>query len=192
MSDWQQRYPGGRGGVMKEFKIDEKPLSHTYYQTHCEEIKSRVRAYRQAHREAIAKQKAQYYQANKVILTWYYREYREQNRDKHRQYAREHYKANKDRYFEAVNRRISLLRGATKAQFTANQWQRILERYDYRCAYCGDAGKLTMDHVHPLSRGGEHTAANIIPACPSCNRQKSTKTFLEYMFYLASIEETVR
>jgi 5-methylcytosine-specific restriction endonuclease McrA len=60
--------------------------------------------------------------------------------------------------------------------FTAAQWKEMQEAYDHRCAYCGKRckGKLTQDHITPLSQGGLHTASNIIPACSSCNNRKHT------------------
>lgn len=64
--------------------------------------------------------------------------------------------------------------------FTADQWLALLEAYSRRCAYCGIAGVLTEDHLVPLSRGGDHTLTNIVPACQSCNSSKHTKTALEY------------
>lgn len=61
--------------------------------------------------------------------------------------------------------------------FTAEQWQIILNTFQHCCAYCGRSetqlGKaLEQDHVTPLSKGGNHTASNIVPACRSCNAKK--------------------
>lgn len=58
---------------------------------------------------------------------------------------------------------------------TYEQWQGILEHFGYRCAYCGDPGATTMDHVLPIKRGGLHTAANVLPACKSCNSSKGAR-----------------
>lgn len=45
-----------------------------------------------------------------------------------------------------------------------------------KCHYCRKKfNKLTMDHVIPLSKGGEHSASNIVPACLSCNLKKGSK-----------------
>jgi 5-methylcytosine-specific restriction endonuclease McrA len=57
----------------------------------------------------------------------------------------------------------------------SEDWQAILAKYGSRCAYCGASGKLTMDHVVPLARGGRHDPSNIVPACGSCNSRKHTK-----------------
>ena len=59
---------------------------------------------------------------------------------------------------------------------TADEWAEILARYDSRCAYCNTEGApLTQDHVIPLSLGGWHTYANIVPACQSCNSRKGNR-----------------
>lgn len=61
----------------------------------------------------------------------------------------------------------------------------VLLRDGYICYLCGvDTGKVTnpfdpssatVDHVIPLSRGGEHSMANVKCACLSCNSAKRDK-----------------
>jgi HNH endonuclease len=44
-----------------------------------------------------------------------------------------------------------------------------------RCVYCAhrlDPAEATLDHVHPLARGGQHIAGNLVVACAPCNRLK--------------------
>ena len=44
------------------------------------------------------------------------------------------------------------------------------------CLCCGKIDvALTMDHVIPLSKGGEHNISNIQPLCGICNSKKNTK-----------------
>jgi len=59
---------------------------------------------------------------------------------------------------------------------TAEEWRAILAAFGHHCAYCGAGGRMTMDHVVPLSRNGEHAPSNVVPACRSCNSRKNTKT----------------
>ena len=40
------------------------------------------------------------------------------------------------------------------------------------CSYCNERHKLTLDHIVPLSTGGEHDIDNAVPACNSCNSAK--------------------
>jgi 5-methylcytosine-specific restriction endonuclease McrA len=72
-------------------------------------------------------------------------------------------------------KRRALKRNAAICDFTSTQWRTLQERFDHRCAYCGKRakGRLSQDHIIPLSKGGNHTLSNIVPACQACNRKKS-------------------
>lgn len=44
-----------------------------------------------------------------------------------------------------------------------------------RCVYCGSRLELetaTLDHVHPVARGGTNAPGNLVAACGPCNRRK--------------------
>ena len=51
----------------------------------------------------------------------------------------------------AVKRKIS-----RRALFARDGW---------RCQYCGSAGKLTLDHVIPRSRGGDSVWETVVTSC---------------------------
>lgn len=60
-------------------------------------------------------------------------------------------------------------------------WTRLQARHGWRCAYChAKPGLLHMEHVVPLSRGGQHAIGNILPACPDCNMSKGAKLLVEW------------
>ena len=53
----------------------------------------------------------------------------------------------------------------------------VFKRDRYICQYCGkESRQLTLDHVIPRYRGGEHTWENIVSACVPCNRRKAGRT----------------
>jgi len=53
----------------------------------------------------------------------------------------------------------------------------VFHRDRYTCQYCGkETHQLTLDHVIPRYRGGEHVWDNVISACIRCNRRKAGKT----------------
>ena len=55
----------------------------------------------------------------------------------------------------------------------------VFWRDKYVCQYCsGDFNhsNLTMDHVHPKSRGGLKTWTNIVACCKACNLKKRNQT----------------
>src|SRR5205085_10121397 len=56
-----------------------------------------------------------------------------------------------------------------------------------RCVYCATRLEFefaTLDHVHPLAKGGAHVSGNVVSACSRCNRLKGdllpTDFFLRY------------
>ena len=63
-------------------------------------------------------------------------------------------------------------------------WKEAFKKHGSRCAYCDDARKVdfsgaledyvnsSIDHLVPTSRSGGNRAANIVPACVSCNFYK--------------------
>jgi len=58
----------------------------------------------------------------------------------------------------------------------------ILLRDRNICQYCGHkfpASELTMDHIHPQSKGGRDTWENLVAACKPCNRKKADKSLAE-------------
>lgn len=61
---------------------------------------------------------------------------------------------------------------ATAEQIKPAEWHDIVKAYRGCCYYCGTKAKMTMEHMTPLSKGGNHTKENIVPACMPCNRQK--------------------
>lgn len=78
----------------------------------------------------------------------------------------------KDRIDKAKRR---LLAGAANS-LTPGEWKGICEKHAHRCAYCGRSGPLEQDHVIPLSKGGDHTKENVVPACKSCNASKGNRS----------------
>ncbi len=66
----------------------------------------------------------------------------------------------------AIKRRIS-----RRALFARDGW---------RCVYCGTtAGRLTLDHVIPRSKGGDSVWENVVTACAPCNLRKGDRLLEE-------------
>ena len=60
----------------------------------------------------------------------------------------------------------------------------IKAAWNHRCAYCNGVpihdASITLDHVHPRSRGGENLTSNLIPACAHCNSDKGSQDVWEW------------
>ncbi|HMK08394.1 MAG TPA: HNH endonuclease [Anaerolineales bacterium] len=56
----------------------------------------------------------------------------------------------------------------------------LFRRDNFTCQYCGQrAPRLTIDHVVPRHRGGQHIWSNLVTACPACNLHKGGRTLGE-------------
>lgn len=48
----------------------------------------------------------------------------------------------------------------------------VFERDEYRCVKCGGHLNLSIDHIHPFSKGGSDDESNLQTLCRSCNSSK--------------------
>ena len=114
-----------------------------------------------------------------------FREYSRKWADAHpetkRANARKWVESNPDRVREYSRKRRALKSGCV----SRDSWliDRLIAESD-GCAYCSNGWTFqrpTVDHVVPLSRGGEHSPENVAPCCPSCNSRKGTKPLLPWL-----------
>ncbi len=57
----------------------------------------------------------------------------------------------------------------------------LLEKFQYRCAYCGRANTIfELDHIRPRSRGGSNRVSNLALSCHRCNAAKGDRTAGEF------------
>lgn len=58
----------------------------------------------------------------------------------------------------------------------------IYIRDQFTCQYCNvqfSYSALTLDHVHPQSKGGKNSYENLVSACSPCNKRKGDKLLSE-------------
>ena len=58
---------------------------------------------------------------------------------------------------------------------TRTQRQRIMERDGFACRHCGSEDALCIDHILPVSRGGDSSDENLQVLCAACNTRKGNK-----------------
>ncbi|MGB8698523.1 MAG: HNH endonuclease [Thermosynechococcaceae cyanobacterium] len=63
----------------------------------------------------------------------------------------------------------------------------VLRRDNHSCQYCGSNKRLTLDHVIPRSKGGQHTWNNVVTACERCNSRKGDRLLHESDLVLRSV-----
>lgn len=129
-----------------------------------------------------AQKNLEYTRANRDKVNQRRALWRERNADwypeSRRQYNQKWYQENKHLHvwkFRLKNNRRRLQQGGKHIPDWA--WKLVLEVCGGACVKCGSTERLTIDHIIPLSKGGEHDISNIQPLCLSCNDKKNVKVW---------------
>lgn len=177
----------------KKTNIDSWRLANA---DHVAEYKKR---YVEENREAILERDRAWYHANKEQSQAWSRAWRQRNLEADRARQRASYQKNRDarrayaskwaaenplsRRQNQHKRRMRLHGNDDFVRFPDSEWLKLLNRHGGRCAYCNSSGggfPIEQDHVVPISRGGRHAIANILPACKSCNSSKNDMFLAEW------------
>jgi 5-methylcytosine-specific restriction endonuclease McrA len=111
-------------------------------------------------KEKRAESRRRFYQENKLRLNEQHKEYLRRNPGKNAQ---------------QVNTYKQRLKQNGVFSFSAKDIKRLTSGV---CAYCGETGKMAVDHVLPVSKGGRHAIGNLLPTCLPCNSSKHAKLLI--------------
>lgn len=154
--------------VEQREKRNEK--SKKYYQNHRIEILEKKKEYRKTNQYKIHRKEysSEYYKKNEDVLKTNSKIYR---------------KTEKGKFVQSISsqKRKSRQKGLP-VQFSKADWEKSLEFFEYKCAYCGkQENQLQKEHVIPTVKGGGYIKNNIVPSCLKCNYSKHTHD-LEYWY----------
>jgi 5-methylcytosine-specific restriction endonuclease McrA len=146
-----------------------------WFELHKEQEKERLRKYKLENKEKVRESARKYTSENSEKINKYGREYYKKNRDAKLEKCRIYRSNNPDKNLEySRNRRARKMKNC--GSITSKEWEDLRNKYGNRCLCCGRSGiELTLDHVLPLSMGGEHSINNAQPLCRSCNSSKNDK-----------------
>jgi hypothetical protein len=171
-----------------EFKVKRIKWSKAWRVANPEKVKTYKKQYREENKGAIKEYMDEYHEKNREYNKIRCKEYNEKNKEYISQQRRQHYIENREEMIARQHRRYAKIK-ELKNTLTVEEWECSLEYFNNSCAYCGmteeenykNFGKaLEQDHFIPLSKNGEYTKENIIPACRSCNASKCDNDFLEW------------
>lgn len=57
--------------------------------------------------------------------------------------------------------------------------EKIFEKYNNQCNYCNSKTNLVVDHIFPISKGGDSKEENLQVLCAPCNARKGSKVIDE-------------
>ena len=183
--------------------FNKQQWSRDYYLKNKERITARNEAYRVSHQEVVTKRnlkwqknnpdkvRAMQYRSNRSIKgKARMKRYRDTHKAERSELFKKWYAKNKKRMnalhcswvannpekSKQMDRIQYARRKKAEGTFTLTEWEAVKKKSNYRCAKCGKKKKLTVDHIHPLSRGGTNYISNIQPLCKSCNCSKNART----------------
>lgn len=62
--------------------------------------------------------------------------------------------------------------------------QKVFERDGYKCHYCHKQltrFSATLDHIQPVSEGGDNSYDNLMTACLHCNSQRGSRPVMDIL-----------
>lgn len=127
------------------------------------------------------KQDKDYRKQNPEYIKKYLQNWLKSNREKRNEISKRYYLKNKDKHLVLIRNRRARLVNA-KGTFTKLEWEQLKSKSEHKCQICGLREPfnqyrkyLTIDHIIPISKGGENYISNIQPLCFNCNSVKKDK-----------------
>lgn len=168
-----------------ECKAWKRAKDRAYYERHREQVKARTAAYYEANRAEIAARRAEDFAAlpedEKEKVRRAKRPRTPEQRAKAYLRTRRYAQTPKGRaaFLAAKLKRRSMdgLSGEAKAFLPVLLMD--------PCSYCGGLGG-EIDHIHPVTHGGDGEIGNLAASCRSCNAKKNSQSLLEFLLRKAA------
>jgi 5-methylcytosine-specific restriction endonuclease McrA len=82
-----------------------------------------------------------------------------------------------------------------KSTLTRQEWEEVVREANFKCHVCGKKVsleissplRLSLDHIEPMSRGGDNVKSNVAPAHRICNQSRNSMTLEEFDDWLTSV-----
>jgi 5-methylcytosine-specific restriction endonuclease McrA len=159
-----------------------------YYLDNIDRLKKEHKEYRLANLEKTKERVKQFHLANPDRRKQYDKKYRLADIEKEREYRKRYRLANleKGKEYRLANlerrrnhqhtRRVKKL---SNGVFKISP-KELKKLYSSSCFYCSSTENIHADHLVPISRGGQHSIGNLLPACQKCNLSKGSKLLIEW------------
>jgi 5-methylcytosine-specific restriction endonuclease McrA len=178
---------------------DENPgwaseITKRYRQRHPERVEASVKKYRQAHpreaadrarawRKANPDRVAEHEKRRKIENTTRHAVRYAKNKETMKPRAKQWRKDNPDKARDIMSKhrhRRRMERSGSGENYTIKEIRALRKKAGGKCVYCDRKGRMTIDHIVPLKRGGSNAIRNIQFACKSCNSSKNDRDPIDF------------
>lgn len=144
----------------KAWKEDNKSIQLAWLEANKDSIEEKSRAWIKANKDSIKEQQR----------AW---------REAHPEHRRAWVAANPEKVQNSYAKR----RANTIGEISQGWIPKLLELQRWTCIVCNKDLRYGyhIDHIYPVSKGGENTDFNLQALCPKCNREKSDKDPIDFM-----------
>lgn len=101
-----------------------------------------------------------------------------------RKKTNEHAASNRELGRDRARKRKELLESIGVVNEHLQYRELLLRKQSYKCYFCEapiNEASVEIDHLTPLSRGGDNSISNLAACCSSCNKAKTDKTEEEFV-----------
>jgi len=189
---------------LEHYKENARRNTKNYNKKHPEKVKQIAKKYRDNHSEKVKEWKRNDWNRNIDARRLKCRENYIKNKEDRKKYVVQWQKDNPEKTIEYRkkifstleskvwfhNRRALKRLSANGIKITAINLQDMYIQQQGKCFYCGNElnNRYELEHIIPISKGGEHKLHNLVLSCKSCNLHKGAKdpeTFINEILKVA-------
>lgn len=176
----KKRKPRNRKTYQKVYRDSHKAEYGAYHRSHKKQISEKQKAHRLAHKKEIADRHKLYRLAHKKEINALSKAYRLANKKKIAKLKKEYQLKYPEKQRNISRKYRALKRGSNYEPYTDNY---VFERDGWICQICGrkinkrlnwpNPLSKSIDHIIPLSKGGNDSPINVQAAHLRCNLSKN-------------------
>lgn len=173
---------GGKYGLRNDCKECKYRYEHEHRGNKKEYLNTKRMERYEKNKDKELKRQREYNKTHKKEKREYNKKYREEHKEEIKIKEKQYREENPHIQFNRSSKRRSLEENQGSG-IDKEQWYEMMNFFDWKCAYSGislNKDNRSIDHITPLSLGGEHEVWNCVPMLKSYNSSKYVSDMLDW------------